>query len=134
LNVPAFLLSAFNVDTINNAVTDSGNVPSMPSVALFRTLDENEVQAFRAWARANYTPLTDIKGIWHPIIQDECRQINQEYGRSVRLSPFYAHSAMRNTEPLRRDPETIRVDQPEPPSCTYSTERDLGDMRAISCD
>jgi hypothetical protein len=34
---------------------------------------------------------------------------------------------------LRAFVETIRVDQPEP-SCTYSTERDLGDMRAISCD
>jgi hypothetical protein len=85
-----------------NAETDSGNVPSMPSVALFRTLDQSEVASFRAWARANYTPLSDIKGIWHPIIQDECRQMNQEHGRSVRLSPFYAHSAMRNTEPARK--------------------------------
>jgi hypothetical protein len=34
---------------------------------------------------------------------------------------------------IRSFVETIRVDQPEP-SCTYAVERDLGDMRAISCD
>jgi hypothetical protein len=95
LNVPAFLLSAFNVDTINNAVTDSGNVPSMPSVPLFRTLDDQETATFRQWARDNYQPLTDISGLWHPVIQDECRQMNQEHGRSVRLSPFHAHDSLR---------------------------------------
>lgn len=36
---------------------------------------------------------------------------------------------------IRSFVETIRVDRdPEPPSCTFQVERDLGDMRAISCD
>ena len=95
--MPAFLLSAFNVDTINNAETDSGNVPSMPSVALFRHLDEPEIQSFKAWARSTYKPLTPISGLWHPVIQAECLQMNIEAGKSFRLdarSPFFPHDAM----------------------------------------
>jgi hypothetical protein len=97
LNAPAFLLSGFNVDTINNVVTDSGNVPSMPSVALFRHLDEPEIETFRQWARSNYKPLTAISGLWHPVIQAECLQMNVEAGKSFRLdprSPFFPHDAM----------------------------------------
>ena len=86
-----------------NAETDSDNVPSYPSVALFRTLDDSEVQSFRAWARANYTPLTPISGLWHPVVQDECRQMNQEAGRAIRIdarhvSPFFSHDAMRDAQ------------------------------------
>jgi hypothetical protein len=45
---------------------------------LFRELSPNEESQFRQWARDNYQPFTDIKGIWHPVVQDECRKINQE--------------------------------------------------------
>ena len=40
--------------------------------------DEKEIQEYRKWARDNYKPLSDIKGIWHPIIQDECMKMNEE--------------------------------------------------------
>ena len=47
---------------------------------LFRTdLTEAEREAFRLWARVHYEPLTDIKGVWHPIVQTECVKINREY-------------------------------------------------------
>ena len=44
---------------------------------LFRTLGEEEKEAFRAWARENYVPFTEIDGCWHPIVQAECVKINQ---------------------------------------------------------
>jgi hypothetical protein len=49
-------------------------------MALFRTLDPAEEAKFRQWARENYTPFSPIDGIWHPLIQDECRTINTEAG------------------------------------------------------
>jgi hypothetical protein len=39
----------------------------------FRTLDAVEEAELRQCARENYTPLSAIEGIWHPVIQDECR-------------------------------------------------------------
>ena len=50
---------------------------------LFRKLDPTEEQQFRQWARDNYVPLEPIKGIWHPIIQDECAKINSHYQQEV---------------------------------------------------
>ena len=45
---------------------------------LFRTLTPEEEAQFRAWARQNYKRLEPIKGVWHPVVQDECRKINEE--------------------------------------------------------
>ena len=45
---------------------------------LFRELSKEEEEAFRKWARENYEPLEPISGVWHPVVQDECRRINQE--------------------------------------------------------
>jgi len=47
-------------------------------VKLFRDLTEDEEKDFRQWARDNYKPYTDIRGVWHPVVQDECRKINEE--------------------------------------------------------
>jgi hypothetical protein len=49
----------------------------MPDQGLFRVLDDEETAEFRQWARANYQPLTPISGYWHPVIQDECRRMNE---------------------------------------------------------
>lgn len=49
----------------------------------FRDLGEEEQAKFRAWARENYKPFSDIKGIWHPVVQDECRKINEEQSAFV---------------------------------------------------
>ena len=49
---------------------------------LFKQLTASDAEAYRAWARENYKPLSEIKGIWHPVIQAECARINKE----VRLS------------------------------------------------
>ncbi len=45
---------------------------------LFRDLSPDEEQEFRDWARQNYVPYSEIKGIWHPVVQDECVKINKE--------------------------------------------------------
>ena len=46
---------------------------------LFRELTETEEQEFREWAHDNYKPLSPIKGVWHPVVQAECVQINKRY-------------------------------------------------------
>ena len=50
---------------------------------LFRDLSVEEQERFRQWARENYKPLTPISGVWHPVVQDECRRMNQETGQNV---------------------------------------------------
>jgi len=47
---------------------------------LFRTLSPADEAQFRDWARQNYKPFTDISGTWHPVVQDECRRINEQTG------------------------------------------------------
>ena len=45
---------------------------------LFRDdLTEQEKETFRRWARENYTRFSEIKGIWHPIVQAECVKMNE---------------------------------------------------------
>jgi len=50
---------------------------------LFRELNSEEELQFRAWARENYEPHGTISETWHPIVQDECRIINQEQDKDV---------------------------------------------------
>ena len=45
---------------------------------MFRQLTEPEKEKFRQWARTNYIPHTEINEVWHPVIQVECRRINEE--------------------------------------------------------
>lgn len=44
----------------------------------FRQLNSEEEETFRQWARDNYQPGEPIKGIWHPVVQEECTKINRE--------------------------------------------------------
>ena len=48
---------------------------------LFRDLDEDEVEVFKQWARDNYKVLDPIKGVWHPVVQAECVQMNIEWDK-----------------------------------------------------
>lgn len=47
----------------------------------YRALTTAEEKKFRKWARDTYEPGVEIKGIWHPVVQEECVAINCE--RSV---------------------------------------------------
>ena len=46
---------------------------------IFSPLTEEAEVEFRAWAHKFYPPLTDINGVWHPVMQDECVRINEKY-------------------------------------------------------
>ena len=44
---------------------------------IFRSLTDEEEKEFRQWARDNYVKYEVIKGVWHPVVQDECKKINE---------------------------------------------------------
>jgi len=46
---------------------------------LYRKLSAEEEKIFRQWARDNYAPNAPIKEVWHPVVKDECRKINEKY-------------------------------------------------------
>ena len=48
-------------------------------IDLFRHLNVSEEKEFRQWAKDNYKPLDPIKGVWHPIVQDECKLMNEQH-------------------------------------------------------
>ena len=45
---------------------------------MFKNLAAHEVAEYKEWARENYVKHSEIKGIWHPVIQRECYLINAE--------------------------------------------------------
>ena len=48
---------------------------------LFKELkpEGDEIESeYRTWARENYIPFTEIKSVWHPVVQSECIRINEE--------------------------------------------------------
>ena len=45
---------------------------------LFRLLSEEEKPERRKWARDNYRAGSEVKGVWHPVVREECRKINAE--------------------------------------------------------
>ena len=45
---------------------------------IFRILTEIEKSEFKQWARDNYKVFTPIKGMWHPVVQEECVKMNIE--------------------------------------------------------
>jgi len=55
---------------------------------LFKTLSEVEEMKYRQWARNNYKPLHEIKGVWHPSVQDECVKMNSEHGEYDPAGPL----------------------------------------------
>jgi hypothetical protein len=40
--------------------------------------DEEDEDDYRRWARDNYVPFTEIKSVWHPLVQSECIRINDD--------------------------------------------------------
>ena len=52
---------------------------------MHRKLTSDEEKEFREWTRDNYFPYSNISGMWHPVIQEECSKINKEQDEKVRL-------------------------------------------------
>ena len=44
---------------------------------LFRDLSEAEEKEFRQWARDNFKSGDTINVVWHPVVQDECRKMEE---------------------------------------------------------
>ena len=57
---------------------------------MFIELAPEQEAAFRQWARDNYKPGADINSMWHPVVQDECQQINDEqvFAKNSTIDPF----------------------------------------------
>ena len=55
------------------------NTDTMPD-SFFRSLDDQETEEFKQWARDNHKPGDIIQGIWHPVIRKECERIDKERG------------------------------------------------------
>ena len=53
---------------------------------MFRVLTFEETQKFRQWARENWKPGDPVNEVWHPVVRDECRKIEEE-NRSLQESP-----------------------------------------------
>lgn len=47
---------------------------------LFKNLNDQQKEEFKKWAREHYRPGTPIFTTWHPVVQEECRKINDENG------------------------------------------------------
>lgn len=45
---------------------------------LFRELNNEEEIEFREWAREYYCPLEERSVLWHPVVRDEMRKIDEE--------------------------------------------------------
>jgi hypothetical protein len=45
----------------------------------YRQLNHKEEESFREWAVVNYRPNAPVKEVWHPVVRDECEQINYRY-------------------------------------------------------
>lgn len=45
---------------------------------MFKQLTTEEEVLFRKWARDNYKVCSDISGMWHPVVADECVKMNSE--------------------------------------------------------
>ncbi len=54
-------------------------------IKMWRVLSQEKEAKFRAWARENYKPLSEIPGIWHPTVQEECVKMNVEFGKEVKI-------------------------------------------------
>lgn len=62
----------------------------MKPMQLFRELDEQEIVSFKQWARENYTPFSEIKGIWHPVVQTECTVMNAKASMTEQAENSFA--------------------------------------------
>lgn len=61
-----------------NAAADYYDKLKTESTMMFRKLDEQETIEFQKWADENYSPGSEIKASWHPVVQIRCAEINKE--------------------------------------------------------
>jgi len=47
---------------------------------IWRVLSDEEEAKFKVWPRENFKPGDIINPTWHPVVQQECQNINEENG------------------------------------------------------
>lgn len=62
---------------------------------IFRRITDEEVSAYKQWARDNYEKFSPIPGIWHPIVQAECVAMNAETGYANHYAEEAANRAIK---------------------------------------
>jgi len=68
---------------------------------MFKELTDNEGVSYRQWARDNFKSYTSpdaekqINGAWHPVVQEECKRMREEYvlGLTLRLNGYSKEEA-----------------------------------------
>ena len=48
--------------------------------SFFRVLNAAETEEFKQWARENHKAGDEVKDIWHPVIREECKLIDEADG------------------------------------------------------
>jgi hypothetical protein len=74
----------------------------------FRELDENEVAAFKKWARDNYVRGDQIDPLWHPAVRAECLAINAETAGAFGAFAFGQLTAHTSAAPPAPKPAPTR--------------------------
>jgi|TARA_Y100000034_G_scaffold133551_1_gene199322 uncharacterized CHY-type Zn-finger protein len=54
-----------------------GEQPILTEDDIFRNLNAEEEETFRQHTRETYKPHSEINPVWHPVVRDECRRINE---------------------------------------------------------
>ena len=73
---------------------------------LFKQLTAKEIHQFQKWARKNYSPYTPINGMWHPVIQRECAEMNEENNILIsKIAPQVQDSMRESIARLSQDEE-----------------------------
>ena len=73
------LIDHENVDMSPIAIVDIEVEENNNGDGLFRNLTLSEEVEFKACARENYEPNSNINELWHPVIRKECKKINEEF-------------------------------------------------------
>lgn len=58
---------------------------------IYRELSKEEENKFRHWARTNYHYGDQVNELWHPVIKDECEQMNQEWRDEITVALMDEH-------------------------------------------
>lgn len=66
---------------------------------IFKKLNNKEKEEFRQWARENYIAHGEINTAWHPIIRDECENINNITGICDLIKDHFIELALKDEFP-----------------------------------
>jgi len=51
--------------------------------SFFKVLNKKETAEFKQWARENHKIGDRVEPIWHPVVREECKRIDEERGHGT---------------------------------------------------